>query len=89
MIQSTGIPEGYAALGLGDRYFMGLGTSKGGHIEYSDEYKFLEDERTYLVKLYGNGRPKDENAFVLLDIRGLKASPLKVEVTNMDEMPTG
>lgn len=71
VIPSPAVPTGKAVFGLGKRYFFGLGTSKGGKLEYSDEYKFLEDQRVYLIKLYGNGRALDENAFVLADISGL------------------
>jgi len=71
IIQSSALAAGNAVLGLPNKYFMGLGTAKSGKIEYSDEYRFLEDERVYLVKLYGNGTPKDNNAFILLDISGL------------------
>lgn len=91
VIQSTAVPAGHAVMGLGDRYFMGLGTGtgKGGRIEYSDEYKFLEDQRVYKIKFYGNGRPMDENAFVYLDITGLKPYVQKVEVVNASEFPGG
>ena len=41
-------------------------------IEYSDEVNFLEDERVYLVKLYGNGRPLDNTSFLYLDISNLR-----------------
>ena len=51
---------------------MGLGTSKGGKVEYSDEYHFLEDERFYLTKLYGNGMPLDSRSFRRLDITDLR-----------------
>lgn len=71
-IQSAQVESGKAIVGIADRYFMGIGTAKSGKIEYSDEYKFLEDERTYLVKLYGHGEPLDNNAFEVLDISGLK-----------------
>lgn len=71
VIQSAHVTEGEAIVGLPKRYFMGIGTAKSGKIEYSDEYKFLEDERVYLVKLYGTGRPLDNTAFKLLDISGL------------------
>lgn len=69
--QSVELEPGEAILGLPKKYFMGIGTAKSGKIEYSDEYKFLEDERVYLVKLYGNGKPKDNNAFIYLDISSL------------------
>lgn len=77
-IQSAQMPQGKAVLGLGKRYFMGIGTAKSGKIEYSDEYRFLEDERVYLVKLYGHGEPLDNNAFLYLDISGIE--PLVQEV---------
>jgi HK97 family phage major capsid protein len=71
VIQSVQVPAGKAIIGLASRYFMGIGTAKSGKIEYSDEYKFLEDERVYLVKLYGHGEPLDNTAFVYADISGL------------------
>ena len=82
VVVSAAVPSGHAIIGLANRYFMGLGTSKGGKIEYSDEYRFLEDQRTYLIKLYGNGKPLDVNAFVYLDISGLVATVQEVKVTN-------
>ena len=60
---------------------MGIGAgSNGGKIEYSDEYKFLDDERVYINKLYGNGRALDNNAFILLDISKLEAATIPVTV---------
>ena len=72
VIQSAYVPQGEGIIGLGRQYFFGLGTSKGGKIEYSDHYHFLEDERVYLTKLYGNGRPLDGNSFKRVNISGLK-----------------
>jgi len=71
VIQSVEMPVGKAIFGLADRYFMGIGTAKSGKIEFSDEYHFLEDERVYLVKLYGYGMALDNNAFVYADISAL------------------
>lgn len=82
VVQSASVPTGHAIFGLPNKYFMGLGTSKGGKLEYSDEYKFLEDKRVYKIKLYGNGKALDENAFVYADISGLTATTLQVNVTN-------
>ncbi len=79
VIQSTEVPTGKAIFGLANRYFMGIGTALSGKIEYSDEYKFLEDERVYLVKMYGHGEPLDNTAFVYADISGL--TPAIQEVT--------
>lgn len=85
VIQSTRVPEGKAVIGLAKKYFMGIGTAKSGKIEYSDEYHFLEDERVYLVKLYGHGEAKDNNAFKVLDISGLEPAILKVKTVAAGE----
>lgn len=89
VVVSAAVPSGKAVFGLANRYFMGLGTSKGGKLEYSDEYKFLEDNRVYLIKLYGNGKALDSNAFVYADISGLLPTVQQVYVTNPDEFPSG
>lgn len=80
LVQSVYVPENEAVIGLGDRYFMGLGTGKGGKVEFSDEYRFLEDERMYLTKLYGDGRPLDNKSFLRLDITNLKYTPPSVVI---------
>ncbi len=81
IIQSTQLAVGKAIIGLANRYFMGIGTAKSGKIEYSDEYRFLEDERVYLVKLYGHGEPLDNTAFVYADISGLQPAVQTVTVS--------
>lgn len=81
VIQSAAVASGKAVLGLGYKYFMGLGmSSRAGRIEYSDEFKWLEDERVYKIKLYANGMPMDNNAFQYLDISGLKQLTIAVSV---------
>lgn len=85
IVQDTNVPSGKAIFGLASRYFMGVGKGgSGGQIEFSDEFKFLDDERTYKIKLYGNGQPLDGNAFVIADISGLKELALKVNVGTVD-----
>lgn len=81
VIQSSALEEGEAILGLGKKYFLGIGAgTQGGKINYSDDVRFLEDERVYLTKLYGNGMPLDNNAFLYLDISELKAAVPSVTV---------
>lgn len=80
VIQSVEMKKDRALIGLPKRYFMGIGTAKNGKMEYSDEYRFLEDERVYLVKMYGHGEPLDNNAFVYADISGLVPTIQKVTV---------
>ncbi|WP_291568552.1 phage major capsid protein [Clostridium sp. UBA2485] len=89
VIQSSRIAENEAIIGLGKRYLMAAGTGKSGKIEFSDEYRFLEDERIYLTKFYGHGQPKDNNSFILLDITNLKPTVQQVYVTNAAEFPGG
>ena len=72
VVQSTAVPQGHAVMGIAKDFFMGLGSAKGGKLEYSDDYKFLEDLRTYKIKVYANGQPKQYNAFQYLDISDLE-----------------
>lgn len=84
VIQSAHMEKGKAVMGISKKYFFGLGTDKSGKTKFSDDVRFLEDERVYATKLYGNGTPKDNNAFVLLDISNLKVTLPKI-VTKADE----
>lgn len=78
VIQSAALPAGKAILGIGYKYFAGAGMEREGRIEYSDHYQFLEDDRVYLIKLYANGFPMDNNAFLVLDISSLAPATLRV-----------
>ena len=73
IIQSAAIGVGKAVLGMANKYFFGLGSSKNGKIE-NDEGKseFDEDITKFKAKLYGNGMPYDNNSFVVLDISNVK-----------------
>lgn len=84
----AGLGRGEAVLGIGKQYFAAAGMNKKGKIEYSDHAKFLEDKRVYLSKLYANGMPKDNNAFLLLDISELKPLVYKAELVEGSEPST-
>jgi hypothetical protein len=85
IVQDTNVPSGKAIFALASRCFVGVGNGgSGGKIEFSDEFKFLDDQRVYKIKLYGNGQPLDENACVIADISGLEALALKVNVGTVD-----
>lgn len=86
VIASAQVPQGKAILGDLKNYFMGIGTAQSGRIEYSDEFRFLKDERVYKVKLYGNGLPKDNNSFMVLDISEVK--PTLPKVATVADTPT-
>lgn len=77
---SNELATGEAILCLPEEYFMGLGTNKEGAIEYDDSYKFLEDQRTYKIKLHGTGKAWDDTVAVLLDISEL--DPAYITVRN-------
>lgn len=79
IIPVSALPCGQAVFGVGRLYFAAVGMNKGGRLEYDDSYHFLEDERVYLIKLYANGFPVDNNAFLNLDISGLRPLNYKVE----------
>lgn len=82
ILQVPAVPTGAAILGVATRYFATAGTEKTGRIEYSDEFRFLNDERVYLVKAYANGQPKDNNSFLYLDISGLQPASYKVTLVD-------
>lgn len=79
IIQSPAVDQGQAIIGIGYKYFAALGTAREGRIEYSDDYRFLEDERVYLIKGYAAGFPMDNNAFFVLDITGIQPAVWKVQ----------
>lgn len=79
IIPSANMPSGDAIFGMAYQYIATAGIGRDGRIEYSDEFAFLADKRTYLIKMYGNGQPKDANSFLYLDISGLVPPVYKVE----------
>lgn len=89
VIPSHALKRGEAVLGIAPRYFAAAGMASSGNIEYSDHYRFAEDQRMYIVKTYANGMPMDNNAFLFLDISELKPATWKVEmVTPSDPSST-
>lgn len=73
VIESVAVPQGTMICGLGKDYFLGVGSSR--KIEYSDEVRFIEDERVYISKQHANGRPKDNESFLVFDISSLGETP--------------
>lgn len=76
---SNAIDDGKAIVFLPSEYFLGMGGAKNGVIEYSDEYKFLEDQRVFKIKQYGAGRAFDNTSAVLLDISDLEPAYITVK----------
>ena len=80
--QSAAVAEGKAVLFVEKSYIFELATrNKDGEILSSDEYKFLEDFRTYKIRLLGTGIAEDNTCALLLDISGL--SPLYLTVKQL------
>lgn len=83
---SNALTDGEAVLFLESEYFMGMGGSKNGVIEYSDEAKFLEDQRVFKVKQYGAGRAFDNTSALYLNISGL--APAYINVRHIEDTPS-
>ena len=79
VVISESVPEGKAILADLNNYYVGVAFAKEGVIEFSDEYKFLEEQRTYKIKTYANGRALDENCAIVLDITGLEPAVIPVK----------
>lgn len=79
IVISEAVPTGQAVMAMLDNYFVGVGFPKDGTIEFSDEYKFLEDQRTYKIKTYAVGRAIDENSALVLNISGLTEATIAVK----------
>ena len=82
IIQSVALNSGEAIIGLAKEYLACVGAGKNGKLEYDDSYKFVEDMRTYIMKLTAYGKASDDNAFKLLDISELAPAVIEVEVKN-------
>lgn len=88
IVQDVSVPTGKAIFGLASRYFMGVGKyGASGAMESSDEFQFLDDNRVYKIKMYGDGQPLDNNAFVVADISGLTPMKQQVLVVNPTTNP--
>lgn len=80
-VQSLACPAGTAIMYLDKRYWVGVGQSgQAGTIEQSDEYKFLERKRYYMIYMYADGMPKDNYACLPLDISKLEPASIAVTV---------
>lgn len=82
VVISNVLEDNEAIVFLPEEYFMGVGTSKDGVIEYSDDFKFLEDKRTFKIKMHAMGRAYDNTVAVVLDISGL--DPAYITVRNAE-----
>lgn len=74
------VADDRAILYIGREYHLYVGGPRQGTIEYSDDFKFLDDVRYFKVRQYGNGRATDNTCTVVLDVSDLAplAPPVSV-----------
>lgn len=78
VVQSVAVEKGTMIAGMPKDYFMGVGSTQV--IEHSDHYRFLEDERTYIAKQYANGKPTNNDSFLVFDIEEMGEEIPEVEI---------
>ena len=78
VVQSSMMPEGKASAGIARNYFAAINGGTSGIVEFDDSNQFLEDNRIYTTRVYGNGRPIDNTSFEYLDISEVEAPALPV-----------
>ena len=84
VVRSSAVATGKAILCLPKEYFMGIGTSKDGTITFSDDFKFLEDKRTFKIKMHGMGKAYDDTCAVLLDISELEEAYIYIKAAAVE-----
>lgn len=83
IIEEPQIPDGKAILGIGKRYFMPVCFGgKTGDISFDDSTAYDEDMRVYKNKILGDGRPKDNTSFIVLDIENLQPFAFEINVSS-------
>lgn len=81
VITSVACAKDEAIIFVEKEYFFGVGTSKDGSITYSDEFKWLDDARTFKIKMHGCGMAYDNTSALLLDVSELE--PFYFNVKNV------
>jgi hypothetical protein len=76
---SIALDDGTAILALLGEYDVFAGGSRG--IEYSDEARFLDDQRLFKQVMYAFGKAEDNTSAILLDISKLDPAYLNVKVS--------
>lgn len=80
VIISNAVETGEAILCLLDEYSLFAGGPTNGTIEYSDEFKFLDDVRYFKIRQFATGQAFDNTSALLLDISGLEPAYITVRV---------
>lgn len=82
---SNEVEEGKAIIFVPKAYTFCVGGNRNNVIEFSDEFKFLEDARTFKVLSHGDGEADDNTASIVIDLDGLEPLVPKFEVVSSGE----
>ena len=69
IIECAEVPNGKAILGLGAKYLIGASALE---LKKYAETLAVDDKDLYVGKVYSNGRPFDNDSYILLDIENVK-----------------
>ena len=86
VVISNVLEDGDAVLAILPEYSMFAGGNREGVIEYSDDFKFLDDARYFKIKQYATGKAFDNTSALYLDIS--KLDPAYITVKNIAESIT-
>lgn len=75
----------YGILFIPGEYDVLVGAGKTGAIEYSDEFKFLDDKRVLKTKIFATGRAKDATTAIVVDMRNMEPAYIYVKDMSVDE----
>lgn len=84
VVRSSKVAAGKAIICLPKEYFMGVGSSKEGTLEYSDDFRFLDDQRVFKAKLHAYGKPWDNTCSVLIDISNLEEAYVYIKAAEVE-----
>lgn len=81
IIQSHAVPVNTAIFGVPENYFLAV----AGDVEIKayDQTLAIEDMDLYVAKFFGNGTPKNVNAFFAADISGIVGATVPTLETNI------
>ncbi|TLG72055.1 phage major capsid protein [Culicoidibacter larvae] len=73
IVESFAVEVGVAVFGFGKDYEMAIGMAE--KIEYSDEFKFLDDQRVYKTRLFAHGLSIKDGNFLVVTLPKVSNSP--------------
>lgn len=82
VVISNELNDGDAILAVLPEYSLFAGGKRGETLEYSDDFKFLEDLRYFKTKQFATGRAWDNTSALYLDISNL--DPAYITVKNLE-----